>query len=437
MAASLTAMLALCAFSACSSDGDQTTASTASESVSTTGPTTTTTLPSILPSDGTIPLPELGDVVRGDDLVATAERALRAWSDVPAECLPSEAEALAARDQFLRVATYLGKVRGVARDLQNAAAFKQLINIEASYRAYATTRTFIVCGESNTIAPSSPATTTTIVGGTAKGLAAGGIVEVDLTITGTPRVDQGFTIADVGAPCDGIGANTTFLVNSQDSSGRWVITDVIVNEEGGTSTEVVPTRAGAAAIEYLAYCGTLDKRHGVTTFRVGTTGDTTTTLPAPTTTDPSAPLEVVDLPAGNSSILVDPRTNEVAVEPESVTEFLAANGAEGGVVIARLNVGDWVALRETGVTWIPVGPGEEGLEVRIVGAKAPLERTIRVTAPTTTTTTSTTTVPAATTTVVAVVATSDDDSDTTLWVVIVLVVVAALSVSASRLRLRR
>ncbi|MFM8908310.1 MAG: hypothetical protein ACKOIZ_12045, partial [Actinomycetota bacterium] len=225
----------------------------------------------MLPGSGTIPLAQIGDVVRGDDLVGTAQRALEAWRDVPAECLPSKAEALAARDQLLRVGTYLGKVRGAAGDLLSAAAFKGLIDVEAAYRSYVASRSFIVCGESRAIESSSPATSTTIVGGSAKGLAAGGVVEVDLTITGTPKVDREFTVADVGTPCDGLSANTTFLVNSQDASGRWVITDVIVDAEGTASAAVIPTRAGAGAIEYLAYCGTLDKRHGVVTYRVSPT----------------------------------------------------------------------------------------------------------------------------------------------------------------------
>ncbi|MFM7410066.1 MAG: hypothetical protein ACKO3L_04600 [Actinomycetota bacterium] len=396
----------------------------------------TTTVPSMLPGSGTIPLAQIGDVVRGDDLVGTAQRALEAWRDVPAECLPSKAEALAARDQLLRVGTYLGKVRGAAGDLLCAAAFKGLIDVEAAYRSYVASRSFIVCGESRAVESSSPATSTTIVGGSAKGLAAGGVVEVDLTITGTPKVDREFTVADVGTPCDGLSANTTFLVNSQDASGRWVITDVIVDAEGTASAAVIPTRAGAGAIEYLAYCGTLDKRHGVVTYRVSPTGDTTTTQPSPTTTDPSTPLQVVALDE-NSSVVVDPRAVEVAVEPESVTAFLAANEAEGGVVIARLNLGDWVALRDSGVTWVPVGPGDDGLELRIVGAKVAVEKTLRVTAPSTSTSSSSTTQPSSTTITTAVRNETGGDEDTTLWVIISLVVVATLTVLASRLRLRR
>lgn len=426
--------LCLVVLAACGSD-DEARPTTTSASPTTTI-ATTTTIPSMLNGNGTIPLAQVAEVKRGDDLVTTAQRALRAWQGTPAECLPSKAEALASRDQFIRVATYLGKIRAAARDLRNAAAFKELIGIEAAYRSYAATRDFVVCGESKAIESASPATSTTVVGGSAQGLTAGGVVEVDLTIDGTPKVDREFTVADVGAPCDGLSANTTFLVNSQDSSGRWVITDVIVDAEGATAASIIPTRAGPGAIEYLAYCGTLDKRHGVVTFRVSPTGDTTTTQPTPTTTDPSAPLEVVDIVAG-SSVVVDARATEVAVEPESVGAFLAANEAAGGVVIARMNLGDWVALRDSGVTWIPVGPGDDGLELRVVGAKVAVERTIRVSAPTTTTT-STIAGEQVTTTSSAVTPTeSGNDEDTTLWVIVALVAVATLTVLGSRLRLRR
>jgi len=427
-------MVAIAMLAACGSSGEANPTTTSETPATTTAPTTT--LASMLPASGTIPLAQIGDVVRADDLVATAQRALQAWRDAPAECLPSKAEALAARDQLLRVGTYLGKVRAAAGDLLSAAAFKGLIDVEAAYRSYVASRSFIVCGESRAIESSSPATSTTIVGGSAKGLAAGGVVEVDLTITGTPKVDREFTVADVGTPCDGLSANTTFLVNAQDASGRWVITDVIVDAEGTTSAAVIPTRAGAGAIEYLAYCGTLDKRHGVTTYRVSPTGDTTTTQPSPTTTDPSTPLQVIALDE-NSSVVVDPRAVEVAVEPESVTAFLAANEAEGGVVIARLNLGDWVALRDSGVTWVPVGPGDDGLELRIVGAKVAVEKTLRVTAPSTSTSSSSTTQPSSTTITTAVRNETGGDEDTTLWVIIGLVVVATLTVLASRLRLRR
>jgi len=425
-------MVAIAMLAACGSSGEANPTTTSETPATTTAPTTT--LASMLPASGTIPLAQIGDVVRADDLVATAQRALQAWRDAPAECLPSKAEALAARDQLLRVGTYLGKVRAAAGDLLSAAAFKGLIDVEAAYRSYVASRSFIVCGESRAIESSSPATSTTIVGGSAKGLAAGGVVEVDLTITGTPKVDREFTVADVGTPCDGLSANTTFLVNAQDASGRWVITDVIVDAEGTTSAAVIPTRAGAGAIEYLAYCGTLDKRHGVTTYRVSPTGDTTTTQPSPTTTDPSTPLQVVALDE-NSSVVVDPRAVEVAVEPESVTAFLAANEAEGGVVIARLNLGDWVALRDSGVTWVPVGPGDNGLELRIVGAKVAVEKTLRATAPSTSTSSTSTTQPSSTTITTAVRNETSGDEDTTLWVIIGLVVVATLTVLASRLRL--
>jgi hypothetical protein len=428
------ATLALVALVACGAADEAEPATTIVGPTTTVAPTTT--LASMLPVTGTIPLAQIAEILRGDDLVTTAQRALQAWQGTPAECLPSKAEALASRDQFIRVATYLSKVRGAARDLRSAPAFKGLIEVEAAYRSYAASREFIVCGESKAVEASSPATSTTVAGGTPTGLTAGGVVEVDLTITGTPKVDREFTVADIGAPCDGLSANTTFLVNSQDASGRWVITDVIVDTEGATTASIIPTRAGPGAIEYLAYCGTLDKRHGVVTYRVSPTGDTTTTQPAPTTTDPSTPLQVVDLAAA-SSLVVDPRAIEVAVEPESVGAFLAANEALGGVVIARLNLGDWVALRDSGVTWIPVGPGNDGLELRVVGAKVAVERTIRVSAPSTTTTSTVAPVQVTTTSSAVTPAESGNDEDTTLWVIIALVAVATLTVLGSRLRLRR
>ena len=428
------ATLALVVLGACGDSGGAVPTTTVSGSTTTVAPTTT--LPSQLPATGTIPLAEIGDVERGDDLIATAQRALQAWRDAPVECHPSKAEALAARDQFIRVETYLSKVRGAARDLRSASAFKGLIEVEAAYRSYASSREFIVCGESKAVEASSPATSTTVAGGTPTGLTAGGVVEVDLTITGTPKVDREFTVADVGAPCDGLSANTTFLVNSQDASGRWIITDVIVDAEGATSATVIPTRAGPGAVEYLAYCGTLDKRHGVVTYRVSPTGDTTTTQPVPTTTDPSTPLQVVAL-TDEPSVVIDARATEVAVEPESVTAFLDANQAAGGVVIARLNLGDWVALRDSGVTWVPVGPGDDGLELRIVGAKVAVERTIRVSTPSTSTTATSVAEPVSTTTVTAAPTETGGDNDTTLWVIIVLVAAATLTVFGSRLRLRR
>jgi hypothetical protein len=106
-------------------------------------------------------------------------------------------------------------------------------------------------------------------------------------------------------------------------------------------------------------------------------------------------------------------------------------------VIARLNLGDWVALRDSGVTWIPVGPGDDGLELRVVGAKVAVKQTLRVTAPSTSTTSSTTTIQSSTTVASSVPGETGDDEDTTLWIIIGLVVVATLTVLASRLRLRR
>lgn len=411
-----------------------------SSTVPETSTTTQTTVPSLLPSDGTIPLADLARAGRGDDLIESARRAVATWQDAPVECYPSRAEALAARDQFARVATYLAKVRAAARELSDSGAFKESISIEASYRTYAATRRFITCkaaaARPDAAAPDSSKTTTTVAGGTTKGLTAGGVAEVDLTVAGNPTVDQEFTVADLGAPCDGVGANTTFLVNAQDSAGRWVITDVIVDQTGATTATVIPSRAGSAAIEYLAYCGTQDKRHGVTTFRVRTTGDTTTTTPPSTTTDPSAPLVVVDLPINDAAVKIDSRATEVAIEPETVAKFLNAAGAEGGVVIARVNLGDWVALRDNQVSWLPVGPGDDGIETKIVGAKTSVDRTIRVVAPTTTTSTTLAAV-APTTTAVRAPDSGSATGDTTIWVIMVLLVLAALAVMVSRARLRR
>lgn len=422
--------------SSCSSPSVDTTARS-TVPAATTSSTTTTTTPSVLPTEGTIPLADLGTARRGTDLVESARRAVATWQDSPVECYESKAEALAARDQFARVGTYLAKSRIAARDLADASAFKETIAIEGEYRTYAATRRFITCKAAAAQAKPS-GTTTTVAGGTTKGLAAGGVVEVNLSVAGNPAVDQEFTVADTGAPCDGNGANTTFLVSSQDAAGRWVIADVIVNNDGETSTPIIPTRAGSGAIEYLAYCGTQDKRHGVTTFRVRATGDTTTTSPSPTTTNAGTPLVVVDLPLDDTAVVVDPRATEVAVEPESVTKFLTASGTEGGVVVARLNAGDWVALREGQVSWLPIGPGEAGLEMKIVGAKTPVDRTIQVTAPSTTTTS---TLPTATTlpptTTVRTANPSSSETDSTIWVIGVLLGLATVAVATARARQRR
>lgn len=424
--------------SSCSSTPDREAAPTSTiPSTTVSATSTTTTVPSLLPTNGTIPLAQLGESASGVDLVESARRAVATWQDAPVECFESKAEALAARDQFARVATYLAKVRSAARDLGDAQAFKAAIETEAGYRAFAATRRFLTCKAAAAQANNTQSTTT-VPGGTTKGLAAGGVAEVDLTISGDPAVDQEFTVADVGAACDGVGANTTFLVSSQDTTGRWVIVDVIVDAGGTTSASIVPTRSGAAAIEYLAYCGTQDKRHGVTTFRVRAGSDTTTTAPTTTTPDPDAPLAVVDLAIDGSSIVVDPSATELAVEPESVSAFLTAAGAEGGVVIARANAGEWVALREGQVSWIPVGPGEAGLETKIVGAKTPVDRTFQLTPPTTTTTTTIqAVVPDPTSSLVEAPTTAQPETDSTIWVIAALLAIAALAVIASRLRLRR
>ena len=426
----------------CSADSpEQRTAPEAESSTTSpvTAPSTTTTLPSILPPEGTIPLPLLKDALRTDDLVASSQRAVAAWKDSPVECYPSRAEALAARDQFARVAKYLANARTAARALASVTAFKDVIALEAEHRTDAATREFLTCDGKSVGTVSATTLPKAIAGDVATGLAAGGTVEVPLNLAGTPAVDQEFTVADPGTPCDGLGANTTFLVNSQDSSGRWVLTDVIVDNGGATLASVTPSRAGPGAIEYLAYCGTADKRHGVVTYNVRPLGDTTTTAapPATTSSDPEAPLVVIELPTDNGDLVVDTRATEVAVEPESVTNYLAANDAVGGIVIARLNLGDWVALRETQVTWVPVGPGTEGLETRIVGSKARVDKTIAVTAPSTTTTSlaQTTSLPPSSAPATSGSPTSSDD--TTIRVIVVLLLLAVSSVMLSRLRLRR
>ncbi|MFM7093262.1 MAG: hypothetical protein ACKOYL_01710, partial [Actinomycetota bacterium] len=122
-------------------------------------------------------------------------------------------------------------------------------------------------------------------------------------------------------------------------------------------------------------------------------------------------------------------------------KFLTTSGADGGVVLARINLGDWVALREQQVTWVPIGPGSEGLETKIVGAKAPVERTIRLTEPSTTTssTTSSTTVPGeiSTTPVPTAVISRGSEFNRTIWVIGVLLGCAVLAVVLSRARMRR
>lgn len=434
-----TSLLILVGLSACGTSTFESGASTSTTTEETTS--TSSTVPSILPSQGTIPGADLEDAANPADIIATAQRALAEWTTTQTPCYPSKAEALAARDQFARVATYLTKARLAARAIQSLAAFKEVITVEADYRDIAGTLTFVSCdaGTPKSKKDKTKSTTTTTPEGNTNGLTAGGVAEVDLSMSGNPKVDSTFTVADLGAPCDGLSANTTFLVSSRDASGRWVITDVVTRAKGETSAVITPTRAGPGAIEYLAYCGTADKRHGVTTFNVKAAGDTTTTAPTPTTTNPMARLVVLDLPTGKTTnITIEPGTTEVAVEPATVAAYLAQADALGGVVVARLNQGDWVALSSSSVTWLPVGTGDAGLDVRVVGAKAAVETSFKVEAPTPTTIASTTT--AVTTPTEAKengAGNSDSKRDTTLWVVLILVGLAAFFVVLTRLAQRR
>ena len=514
-------LLLLVSLSACGTSTFESGVSTSTTAGETTS--TSSTVPSILPGKGTIPGADLEDASNPADIIATAQRALAEWTTTQTPCYPSKAEALAARDQFARVASYLAKARLASRAIQSLAAFKEVIEVEADYREMAGKLTFVSCtaGTPKSKKDKTKSTTTTTPEGNTNGLTAGGVAEVDLSISGSPKVDSTFTIADLGAPCDGLSANTTFLVSSRDASGRWVITDVVTRANGETSavitptragpgaieylaycgtadkrhgvatfnvkaagdttiadlgapcdglsanttflvssrdasgrwviTDVVtrangetsavitPTRAGPGAIEYLAYCGTADKRHGVATFNVKAAGDTTTTSPAPTTTNPLARLVVLDLPTSKSAnITIEPGTAEVAIEPATVAAYLAQADALGGVVVARLNQGDWVALSSSSVTWLPVGTGDAGLDVRVVGAKAAVETSFKVEVPTPTTIASTTT--AVTTPTEAKengAGNSNSKRDTTLWVVLILVGLAAFFVVLTRLAQRR
>jgi len=111
--------------------GAPTTAATSSTS------STSTTIASILPATGTIPGADLETVANPSDIVATAQRAVADWTSAETPCYPSKAEALAARDQFARVASYLAKARIAARSISNLAAFKSIIAIELDYRKVA------------------------------------------------------------------------------------------------------------------------------------------------------------------------------------------------------------------------------------------------------------------------------------------------------------
>lgn len=401
------------------------------------GPTTSTstTIASILPPDGTIAGADLEAAINPNDIIATARRALATWTSTSTPCYPSKAEALAARDEFARLAAYFAKARTAARTIANLSAFKEVIGIETQYRQLAGKLTFVSCnkGDAETTGDKTKSTTTTSPAGNTKGLAAGGVAEVQLTISGTPKVESQFTVADTGSPCDGLSANTTYLVNSRDATGRWVITDVVTNTDGATSAVITPSRPGLAAIEYLAYCGTSDKRHGVITFSVKAKGDTTTSAPAPTTTNPTAPLVVFELPIDKSSKpMLTSSATEVAIEPDSVEAYLGAYQAEGGVVIARINEGDWVALSSAAVSWVPVGTGTSKLDVRIVGAKSAVQQSYSVDTPPTTTVarklpTSTTVADESGTP-----GSNTHHTDTTLWVIIILMALAVVFVVAAR-----
>lgn len=426
-------LLAACGTSAFESGAPTTAAPSTSSS-------TSTTVPSILPASGTIPGANLESAKNPTDIVATAERAVADWSSTKTTCYPSKAEALAARDQFARVASYLAKSRLAARSISNLGAFKSIIAIEADYRLAASKLTFVSCDAGTPAAKSdkTKSTTTTSPNGNTNGLAAGGVAEVDLIVSGAPKVDSNFTVADLGAPCDGLSANTTFLLSAKNSSGRWVITDVVTHDDGATSSVITPTIAGPGAVEYLAYCGTSDKRHGVATFNVTTMGDVTTIAPSPTTTDPEAPLVVVDFPStANGTISLPTNVAEVAIEPATALTYLSQTESIGGVVVARLNGGDWVALATTGVTWLPVGTGKPGLELRVVGAKASLTNSFKVSTPTTSTLAAPTTESVTPADTLVDSPRGSRARDTTLWVVLVLIGLAAFFVILGRAAQRR
>ena len=401
---------------------------------------TSTTNPSILPPTGTIPGTDLESATNPADIVATAERAVTGWTSSTTPCYPSKAEALAARDQFARVASYLAKARLAARAISNLGAFKAIIAIEVDYRKVASKITFVSCDAGTPAGKSdkTKSTTTTSPGGSTDGLAAGGVAEVQLVVSGTPKVNSTFTVADLGAPCDGNSANTTFLVSAKDATGRWIITDVVTHDDGATSGVITPTIAGQGAVEYLAYCGTSDKRHGVATFYVKAAGDTTSVPPAPTTTNPDAPLVVLDVPS-NAGVAIDLPANvsEVAIEPATVLTYLSQTESIGGVVVARLNGGDWVALATTGVTWLPVGRGKPGLEVRVVGAKSALSTSFNVSTVTTSTLAAPTTTMSKSDDTVVAAPGSSSNRDTTLWVILVLIGLAAFFVVIGRAAQRR
>ena len=426
------------ALAACGTSSFNSGAPTTTLSHSTTS--TSTTIPSILPATGTIPGTDLESATNPADIVTTADRSVAGWTSTTTPCYPSKAEALAARDQFARVASYLAKAHLAARSISNLGAFKSIIAIEADYRKVASKITFVSCDAGTPAAKSdkTKSTTTTTPGGNTNGLTAGGVAEVQLVVSGTPKVDSTFTVADLGAPCDGNGANTTFLVSAKDSTGRWIITDVVTDEAGATSGVITPTLAGSGAVEYLAYCGTADKRHGVTTFNVKAVGDTTSLPPAPTTTNPDAPLFVVELPAGaNGSIPIPSNVSEVAIEPATVLTYLSETESIGGVVVARMNGGDWVALSTTGVTWIPVGNGKPDFEVRVVGAKSALTTSFKVSTVTTSTLATPTTTLKETDDTVAAESGDAQNRDTTLWVILVLIGLAAFFVVLGRAAQRR
>ena len=414
--------------------GAPTTAATSSTS------STSTTVASILPATGTIPGADLETATNPADIVATADRSVADWTSAETPCYPSKAEALAARDQFARVASYLAKARMAARSISNIAVFKSIIAIELDYREIAAKITFVSCDAGTPAAKSdkTKSTTTTSPGGSTNGLAAGGVTEVDLTVSGTPKVDSTFTISDLGTPCDGLSANTTFLVNARDAAGRWIITDVVTHDDGATSAVITPTLVGPGAVEYLAYCGTSDKRHGVATFNVKPVGDSTSVPPPVPTTDPDAPLVVLDLPSNSGgSISLPTNVAEVAVEPATVLTYLSQTESIGGVVVARLNGGDWVALSTTGVTWVPVGTGKPDLEVRVVGAKSALTNSFKVSAVTTSTVTRATTNPNASEDTAVNGAGVEPTSgtsrrDMTLWVILVLIGLAVFFVVVTR-----
>ena len=124
------------------------------------------------------------------------------------------------------------------RAISNLSAFKSIIAIEADYRKVASKITFVSCDAGTPAATSdrTKSTTTTTPGGSTDGLAAGGVAEVQLVVSGTPKVDSTFTVADLGAP-DGTPGYFTMRsvrIPFDDFTGTFVFhCHVLVHEDHG------------------------------------------------------------------------------------------------------------------------------------------------------------------------------------------------------------